>query len=604
MRWWVGKDSALASWWGHIAATAVLLGLVVLVYRPSTSHAPRGDQWCFLLDTIDQHDFLSILARSYSYNRTRAVDPGDYQLFRPVLFVLLSAEKALFGNNFALWQWTGIALHGLAVFLLLAILLSVRRILGPPGESRLLSCVAYGIALFFGLNFAGIEMVIWSHINGYLLFVVFALGALLLSLWVLANPAAPLARLALLAAGAVLLVGLSAFTYEIGQFFAVLLGTALGTAAWMHGARLRGVVLFALFASVLLLYQGMNLLDHAAHPQAWDASMTTVLERAGTPQTLEHTGRYVLYTAVQPFFPSTATWKFAGRVVIPEPVFSWETFSQAGPLPAVSLVVCAMGILLAARGFIRVLRAPERVSRLLIVLLPLSLFVLHAGATVLGRMNLRPGPQVISSNSYYAYLPLLALLTALYGTWACASRSLASVVILVGLVVLSSDSGTKVYRMNVEVKKALKPLRVMTSTLNQFIEQHGDEPGFSFALGRPACAGVESFHGIPLPIILYKRYLDNHQPRYLFLREGDQLVARTCDEADHHGHIQIYPDLVRVGTHRNFFYFDGWYYAVQPRDGYYSPDREDHIDLIRARTLAGARRQAAHHHTRERGPRQ
>jgi hypothetical protein len=46
-------------------------------------------------------------------------------------------------------------------------------------SSRLRLTLAHTLALFFAVNFAGTEMVIWCHIHGYLLFVLLILGGLL-----------------------------------------------------------------------------------------------------------------------------------------------------------------------------------------------------------------------------------------------------------------------------------------------------------------------------------------------------------------------------------------------------------------------------------------
>src|SRR5271165_4531717 len=88
----------------HAAATALLFGVILWAYHPSLDHMHRSDQWCFLLENIDNDSFPTILAHSYSFSRTRKLSPGDYPLFRPIMFALLSAEKGLFGNHFVLWQ--------------------------------------------------------------------------------------------------------------------------------------------------------------------------------------------------------------------------------------------------------------------------------------------------------------------------------------------------------------------------------------------------------------------------------------------------------------------------------------------------------------------
>jgi hypothetical protein len=606
---------ACASWladsrnvWIHSVAIAVLCALIALAYTPSLGHGPRQDQWPFLIDTIDQVGFLDTFARSYSYARTRAVMPGDYQLFRPVLYALLSAEKAVFGNNFSLWQAFGIALHCLAVVLFLQILLAVHQLLArPPSndedgpgwltERVYLRWLAYGLALFFSLNVAIMEMVIWSHINGYLLFVVLVLGATLICLSLLTKPNASATRQTALVGGAFLLVFLAAFTHEIGQFFAVLTGAVLGLGALAAGRRRRAAGLFALFASILVVYQGVNCLDRLAHPSEPDVSMQLIVERAASTQTLYHAYRYFLYTVAQPFLPSHVKWWYFGRVAIDEPVLTAKNLYLRDPMNLSSLAVLGGLCILALRGTAGFLRAEGKVKKLLIVALPLSLFVLHGAATVLGRMNVRLKPDVLSINSYYTYLPLLGVLIALYGLCVCSLSAShgrwrlalpVHAVVLLGLVVLSAFGGRKVHAINVAVKKEMQPLRVATRTLRRFIADHRHEPGFSIAFDGSVYGATENCHGIPLSVILFKRCLDNHHPRYVFSLERGVLVPHR-----HDGHSQVFPDLVKVGTVWNYYWYDGWYHAVAASEGFCRPERIDDARAVKDRSLQGAEDQVA-----------
>jgi hypothetical protein len=601
--------------WVKSALVAVLFLIMGMAYHPSVGHGPRDDQWCFLLDTIDQHGFLDTLSHSYSYNRTRAVAPGDYQLFRPVLFALLSAEKALFGNHFAWWQWVGIGLHGAAVFLFLQILLLAYRCLpletARDGslrswftERRLLHALAYVLALFFGLNFAGVEMVIWSHINGYLLFIVLILGAVFLVLKVVVAPRAAGQRTRVQVAGAYGLLLVSAFTYELGQFLAVLVGAVLGLSTYRNGRPAYAVAWFLLFASVLPLYQAVNLLDRAAHPRAWDATMTGVATRALSLRSVENTGRYLLYTTVQPFFPSCATWVPEKRVVITEPATFWEKYAQPDPVLLASLGVLGAGLWLTGRGLAQFANVAGRLVRLVMVLLPLSLLALHALVTVLGRMNLRSNPWVLSGNSYYTYLPLLGLLASLYVVWTWAAPRTTRpgslgvlgchAILVLGLVVLSVVSGTQVYAINVAEKNQLRPLRIATNIVQEFIDCHQAEPDFSIAFDGSVCASVQTFYGIPFPLILFKRYVNNDNPRYVFTMAGGKIVPRAGPGLlGGERRSPLFPDVVQVDTFYSFFHFDGWFYGVQYWDGYYRPDRMEYAYLIKARTLDDARRQVA-----------
>src|SRR5207249_246095 len=140
----------------------------------------------------------------------------------------------------------------------------------------------------------------------------------------------------------------------------------------------------------------------------------------------------------------------------------------------------------------------------------------------------------------YAYLPLAAFLAGLYAVWGWAATaadtrrpgSLLSIhaSLLVGLVVLGIASGLKVREINVGVKHALRPLRVTVQSIKQLVDGHHAEPGFSFAFDDSAYATMNSFHGIPLPLILFQRYVNNHDPKYLFTSAGGKLVALPCSD--------------------------------------------------------------------------
>src|SRR5262249_44378566 len=145
----------------------------------------------FLVDTIGRDNFVDLFAHTYSYSRTRLVAPGDTQLFRPALFALLSAEKAFFGTNFVLWQATGLLMHFLACCLMLKVMLRLQSLAAPATQPSApfdwhrfspLTCLPYVFTVFFALNYAVVEQVIWHHLNGYILFVICLLGSLLLLL--------------------------------------------------------------------------------------------------------------------------------------------------------------------------------------------------------------------------------------------------------------------------------------------------------------------------------------------------------------------------------------------------------------------------------------
>jgi hypothetical protein len=590
----------------QIGVAVVLFVSIWFVYRSSLAHAPRSDQWSFLLDTIDQHGFQDTFSRSYSYNRMREVGPGDYQLFRPVLFALLSAEKALFGNNFAAWQWVGIVLHFLAVYLALQVMLQMRCLVRPPEEAPLpepwfLKVLPYGLALFFALNFAVAEIVTLSHINGYVLFVVLVLASLLLLLNYWSEPDVGGFRKALLLTGSWGLLLLAAFTHEVGQLFAIPVGLVLAWAEQAKGRWARGMVLCTLFAGIFPVYQAVNRFDQTLHPDARpELEISNIIQQIPSPQSIEHATRYVVFTIMQPFFPSCAKWSFAGeRLEIQEPGTVMGNYRRGGPILIASYVVVGAGLLLVARSLFHLVRG-NRKRRWLLILLPVSLFVLHLALTVFGRMNMRPSPRILSINSYYTYVPLLSLLLGLNLLWSCVpARSLRGRTSLVsslymaffaGLAVLILYSGEQVCTINVAIKNELRPFHASTQWLAEFARSHEQEPDFSFAFDPASYEEMDLIHGVPLHVILFKQYLNNQTPKYLVSLRGPKYIAVKC--AAEGRRRQVFPDLVKVGTTYNFFYFDETYYGVLgDEDGFYRPGRADYSYLIIDTSLEGAMRQ-------------
>src|SRR5262245_20113319 len=101
----------------RLIASAGLLALLGVVYWDGCWRPPRHDQLVYLYEASRFPRFLDRLAYSPAWNRVVSV-PGDQILYRPVLYLLLASEHALFGMNFFLWQAAGIGLHAAQTLLL------------------------------------------------------------------------------------------------------------------------------------------------------------------------------------------------------------------------------------------------------------------------------------------------------------------------------------------------------------------------------------------------------------------------------------------------------------------------------------------------------
>ena len=138
---------------------AVIILVNIFVLSPSLHHNARGDQIYYLVETSGLDSFWGILKYSYAYTRTRVFATGDKILFRPLFYAFLSLEKYFFGYNFLYWQLTGIILH-------IIVLLQLYRITKFFRHKFLFLL----IALNFSVQFISQEMIIWQHINAYMIF--------------------------------------------------------------------------------------------------------------------------------------------------------------------------------------------------------------------------------------------------------------------------------------------------------------------------------------------------------------------------------------------------------------------------------------------------
>lgn len=595
-----------ASTRGGLLYCVVVVALIWAAYYPSLGHMPRADQWAFLLDTIDRHDFGELLAHTYSYNRTRQVGPGDTDLFRPVLFALLCAEKALFGTNFAAVQAVGIGLHCLVVLLLFRLL---RRIAGgrpstaDPGGVNYLDALAYALPVFFALNFSIQELVVWSHLHGYLLFLVLVLGSMLLLLRYVQEPEAPRVRRRLAILGAWALALLAAFTYELGQLYAAAAGLFLAAASPQRGWRPRALALAVAFAAIFVAYQTVDRLDRARHRGRYPEEnvRAQIVRRAASADTLRHTGRFLIYTTFQPFFPSAMRWwPQGGRINVQEATHAWGKYLEPSVRLVASYVVFGTFLLLSLSGLQGVLGKDGRALRPVVALLA-GLFGLYAAMTVLGRMNVRAWPDVLEINSYYPYLALAFFLPAAFAAWqglprtGGASRSVnaAAACLGVGLIYLGLAGGMRVQHVAARLAELDRQRRDMASGVAELVREHGHEPDFSLAFDFAHSDPLDGPHGVPFPLVLFKRYVDNHQPKHVVtFRDGKALVTSGTEYARRDGAAdQLFPDLVRVGTHYNVYRFRGWYYGTLAWDGYFRPDCEDHAYLLKGGTLQEIGRQ-------------
>jgi len=150
-----------------VAVLLLLLLVNVSVYSPALNRFFAGDQ-LYYLSELNNDRSLSGGLSCWDYTATRRLAKGDELLFRPGLYALLGVENALFGYNSRPWNMVNLALHLAISFVLFELLWALRP-----------SVFAAAFALVFSVLTADVELVVWNHLGGYLLGLVFFMIALL-----------------------------------------------------------------------------------------------------------------------------------------------------------------------------------------------------------------------------------------------------------------------------------------------------------------------------------------------------------------------------------------------------------------------------------------
>jgi hypothetical protein len=573
--------------WQWTLSVVALLAAIWFAYSPSRKHLPHSDQMNFLVDTGGRENFFDLIAHTYSYNRTRITSPGDTPLFRPMFFVWLSGLKAAFGTHFDHCQTLGIVMHGVVCVLLFVLL---RRIFALNGTAPEQTWLPFALTLFFALNYGIIEQVVWFNIQAYLLAIALMLGSAVLLLRALPREGDErVCKWSL--AGAWLLALIASFTYELGQFFAILAGLFL--MVMLPGTRWRRLAFCLTFAGVAVIYQAANQFDRWVHTCEDDVNVAYVLKKASRWGTFEHSGRYVLYTIVQSFVPAPIATHREGKIFIGEEIWyhtlhddsqkiddKWPLGARVNPwghgtLPHVTLIVVSILVFslwagMVAVGFWRHYR--QRAWKpLAIAGFLFGVWAMYAAMTIFGRMNVRPGFMTLSTNTHYNYMSLIwavavsAVALAAFRRKAEMSGGMPRLTgaLAIGLIVLGLVYGSTVRRINTDLSTLFYGPRMWLTSLRNFVEEHEYEPDFRFAVAVDLNGQMPHCSWVPIPYILYKQYADRNRAQYVIRFHNSRFEATPIEEwrKQEDDRPRLAPNFVGPGVIHQIFELDDWYYA-------------------------------------------
>jgi len=475
----------------------IVLALIIGAYFPSLLHLPRGDQWVYLLDTIKSDGFWNLLKDSYSFNRTMFVAPGDVALFRPVLFFTLALEKSLFGT-FSPWhQLTNVLFHIIIFFLSLKLFRVVHSTFFKSHKtaipSSVINLLAFVAISYFTLSICVVELVVWAHIKGYLVFHALALGALILAIRSSNQHYNSVIKGLFFAWGLCLL---AAFTYELGQILAILIGLFLGISFYKRGETFKGLSVFLCFSLITIIYQGINRLDLLLHTEniqfysqpgiinaAHHFNIKSFLSSFFSLKTVANSFRFLDFTILNPLFPSTVKVDFAHRVFM-----NGRHFSSFNFWSVISIVVVALWGYMLVTGC-RIAFKKKRSLIKYVLILFIFIFTSYMGIIIFGRMNIR-WEGLLPGSSYYTYMAfsyftlfsVLAFCSAVYSSAFQKNLNKKHIItiLIVFLIILGGVNIKEIYKINTYIFRSQTYSRNLNKQIKDFIDNNTNNKSLSF----------------------------------------------------------------------------------------------------------------------------
>jgi len=450
----------------------LLVAWITPIYFPSLYHIPRSDHIVYLANT-SQVEGPALVTQFYSYDRTPHLYNLYYDavLFRPLFLAFLGLEKWVWGDNFMLWQITGILLHLAFVWNLLRLLLTLQR-----------SIFAFYFMLFYASLFVGSEMVIWQHVNAYMIYLNLVLIAL--RKLYLMTTAKRLSRNDLIILLACLFP--MSFLYEAGFLVSI---ACFIYVTWISRKPTEGSARSYLW--LLLVPPALYISTYV-----WDLH-------------IHHLGASVIPTAIpginltsaiEHFLLAIYWWLFAGlfplhliiiaiqrpEFIVPPPAMFLEQLSSSGifikllAYNAVALMaaVCLMVMNRVNRAFIRTRRP--------FVCLVGGLLFLHVALIVMGRLNGRDFLGILAHTAYYAsffWVFLIALVYSLidfnYFTQKHRIFTLNLIICCLAITVISSRL---VLHLNDLIRNNSRQQRSVLCDIRQHIQANKTRQPFTFAV--------------------------------------------------------------------------------------------------------------------------
>ena len=517
MNAWRMIRSALLDWrFGAL----VIAAAAVAVYWPAMNRVFAADQLWYFAE-VDGDPSLSAGLRHIDYAISRTYWRGDDLLFRPVLFIWLAIANRLFSYHHVWWNMASLALHVGVAVALLRLFLAIRP-----------SFFALPAAVTFAVLEPPMELVVWSHLGGYLLACLFLVWGLIAFVALMEGPVDWRRSIAYAVP-----FSLGGLTYEAlvpiaaaGAVIVVVTRTrARGSTDPERGSLSAGriAVLFCpvLVFSVLYVFHALQA-PRLSYVGRADNEM--LFEIANVGRVVNGMGRML------------AAW--TRELALPTALHLWmapferfnKTFEPAWSQPAL-LVNASLAVLGAALTALAGSRRRMSEAGPLHVLL-LSATVAYTAIIAFGRST-----DEVAAITYYSYLYAVLLFVLAYSlvdfNRLTGRKGLLAAVLLCAFAVVHARGTSATAR---EVQRVNRYPSLYLTRVIAFVDQHRAESEFSFmiephpesvdpavllATGYPHDPGAVRSHR-RMTEILFAPYYDDGDPKYVLGASAEQFRAR------------------------------------------------------------------------------
>jgi len=495
----------------------------IVVFYPSFYHVARSDQLSYLNETASFNTLNDLINYSFSYTRTRFFNKGDEIYFRPLLYIGISVERYFFKYHFMYWQMVGLLLHLVVAGFLIKLLNKIRPDKGAP--------VLF--ALFFSLLYLSADMVIWHHVNMYMLCFIFILASLLdLIPFIQKNTRSNQSLWPI-----VFYLTLASLLNEFGLVASALIMVVL----FYYRTPKTGIKNHPfLLAIPIIVYFYLSILDYTLRFPV-EFLLTTATSTLSSIDFAHIAGNFLIVLSMGvllPFLPgffsiypgmrSTAIFSFEGGFL-----GFWAQYKIIILANSIFLlIVCAFLIYLfkGRKEIFRELRTSQssKERNLPIKMLAISiLFTLsYMGILVLSRGT--QGFLDFLSRSLYHFYPICLFLTIAGYCFFCiidqAGLSHAKIgrgIVITILCLGASLNALRLVELNLNVKDHFAFWRGYIQQVEKFVQQHKHEPDFSFDYGDRTPASrlkrkTPNLYGTARDY-LFLEYIDINNPKYYFV---------------------------------------------------------------------------------------